>query len=40
MLDIVNIESKRFEVEKLKLRFGIDENNIKFIMLKIVRDEL
>lgn len=40
MLDIVNIESKRFEVEKLKLRFVIDDNNIKFIMLKIVRDEL
>lgn len=40
MLDIVNIESKRFEVEKPKSRPGTDDNNIKFTMSKTVRDEL
>lgn len=40
MLDIVNIESKRFEVEKPKSRPVTDDNNIKFTMSKTVRDEL
>lgn len=40
MLDIVNIESKRFEVEKAKSRPVTDDNNIKFTMSKTVRDEL